>query len=108
MALAGGLGLLALAGGAWAYVESIRPQLDLGVGYAARVACGCRFVGHRSLGDCKKDFEPGMERITLDGNEDRLEVTASVPLIASRTVRYSAALGCQAEPFRGTALTVEH
>ncbi len=108
MTLAGGIALLALAGGAWAYVESIRPQLDLGVGYAARVACGCHFIGNRSLGDCKKDFEPGMERIALDANEDRREVTASVPLIASRTVRYSAALGCQAEPFKGTPLKVGH
>lgn len=106
--LAAGAVALALGAGGYGYVQSIKPQLELGVGYAARVACGCHFIGGRSIGDCRKDFEPGMEPIQLAVDADRREVTASVPLIASRTVRYSNALGCQPEAFTGTPLVVKH
>lgn len=92
--------------GAWLYVRSMRPQLELGVGYGARVACGCRYLGNRPLAQCYKDFEPGMEQIRLSEDAAARTVTAYVPLIASRTVRYDPVLGCQPEPFRGTPLKV--
>jgi hypothetical protein len=98
--------VLAVAVGGYAYVQSIRPQLELGVGYAARVACGCRYVGNRPLADCRKDFEPGMEPIQLSEDAATKTVTASVPLIASRSVRYDPVLMCVPEPFKGTALVV--
>jgi hypothetical protein len=103
-----GLAALALLGGGYAYVQTMRPQLELGVGYAARVACGCRYIGNRSLADCRKDFEPGMEPIQLSEDTTTKSITASVPLIASRTVRYSDAHACQPEPFSGTPLKVKH
>jgi len=92
---------------AWWAIEARRPQLELGVGYAARVACGCRFIGNRSLVDCRKDFEPGMEPIQLAEDVATKTITASVPLIASRSVRYDPVLACQAEPFTGKQLTVK-
>ena len=88
------------AGVAYAYAQSQKPLLDLGVGYAARVACGCRYIGNRSIGDCYKDFEPGMEPITLSDDPATKTITAYVPLIASRSVRFDPVLGCQAAPFR--------
>ncbi len=95
----GGLTLLILlAAGGYAYVQSQKPLLELGVGYAARVACSCRHIGNRSLTDCRKDFEPGMEPIRLSENLKAKSVTASVPLIASRTARFDPLLGCQPEP----------
>lgn len=99
--------VVAIGGFAWWTVEQRRPQLDLGVGYAARVACGCRYIGGRALGDCKKDFEPGMEPIQLSEDVATKTVTASVPLIASRSVRYDPVLGCKAEAFTGRPLTVK-
>jgi hypothetical protein len=87
------------AGAVYAYAQSQKPLLDLGVGYAARVACGCRYIGNRTIGDCYKDFEPGMEPITLSDDPATKTVTASVPLIVSRSVRFDPLLGCQAEPF---------
>ena len=57
--------LVVLAGAALVYARSMTPQLELGVGYAARVACGCRYEGNRPLKSCYKDFEPGMEVIRL-------------------------------------------
>lgn len=92
--------ILALALGAWLYVRSLTPQLELGVGYGARVACACRYIGNRDLQNCRKDFEPGMEPIQLSEDPATKTVTASVPLIASRSVRFDPLLGCQPEPMK--------
>lgn len=97
------VGLL-LAG--FLYARRITPQLELGVGYGARVACACRFIGNRSLADCRKDFEPGMEPIRLSEDAAARSVTAWVPLLASRTVRFDPLLGCQPEPFKGEPLAI--
>ncbi|MFM8498403.1 MAG: hypothetical protein ACKOAN_00105 [Chakrabartia sp.] len=94
--LVAALALLLVGGGIFAYRQ--KPLLELGVGYGARVACGCRYIGNRSLADCKKDFEPGMELIQLSEDTATKSVRASVPLIASRTARYDPLLGCQPEP----------
>lgn len=97
----GGLALvLLLAGAAYAYVQSQKPLLELGVGYGARVACACRYIGNRPLADCHKDFEPGMEPIRLSEDVAHKTVTASVPLIASRSARYDPVLGCQPEAYQ--------
>ncbi len=91
---------------AWAYARSITPQIELGVGYGARVACACRYIGNRDLKSCYKDFEPGMEQISLKDDPKLKTVTAYVPLLASRSVRFDPVLGCQAEPFKGAPLKV--
>jgi len=106
IALGAAVLLIAGAVAAWLYIEQRRAQLELGVGYAARVACACRYIGGRPLGQCYKDFEPGMEVIRLSEDAATKSVTASVPLIASRRATFDPLLGCQAEGFRGTALKV--
>lgn len=83
------------------YAWSQKPLLEVGVGYAARVTCGCRYIGNRSIEDCKKDFEPGMELISLSEDVATKTVTASVPLIASRSARYDPVLGCVVEKLGG-------
>lgn len=92
--------LLCIAGGAYAYAVSQKPLLELGVGYGARVACGCRYIENRPIGDCSKDFEPGMELITLSDDPATKTVTASVPLLTSRSARFDPLLGCQPEPLK--------
>ena len=101
-----GIMLLAALVGAWLYVRSVTPQLELGVGYAARVACGCRYMGNRPLNSCYRDFEPGMEPISLKEDVAAKTVTAYVPLIAHRTVHFDPVLGCQPEPFTGKGTRV--
>ncbi len=102
------LGVLVLAAllGGWLYVRAMTPKLELGVGYAARVACGCRYMGNRPLAQCYKDFEPGMEPIRLKEDAGAKAITAYVPLVASRTVRFDSVLGCQPEPFTGKRVVV--
>lgn len=89
------LGLLVLGGVlAWIYREPIAGYTTVGTAYGARTACSCRYVAGRSLGDCKKDFEPGMEVVFLSDDEEAKSVTASVPLIASDAARYRDGYGC--------------
>jgi hypothetical protein len=96
--LIGSAALITLAaGGAYAYARSQKPLLELGVGYGARVACGCRYIGNRPLSDCYKDFEPGMEPVSLSENAETKTITASVPLLVSRSATYDPVLGCQPE-----------
>lgn len=93
--------LVALLVAAFVYARMMTPKLQLGVGYAARVACGCRYEGNRDLQSCYKDFEPGMEPIRLSDDPTTKTVTASVPLIAHRSARYDPVLGCQPDTFTG-------
>ncbi len=67
----------------------------------ARVACSCRYLGGRELGDCRKDFEPGMELVMLSEDAAAKSVTARFPLIASQTATYRPGFGCQLEPWQG-------
>lgn len=102
-----GMALLAAAAvGVGLYVRGLQPQLALGVGYAARVACGCRYIGNRPLADCRHDFEPGMEPIRLSDDPSTKTITAWVPLVASRSARFDPVLGCQPEPYRGPELRI--
>lgn len=93
--------------GAWLYARAMTPKLELGVGYAARVACGCRYMGNRPLRSCYADFEPGMTPIRLKEDAGAGTITAYVPLIAHRTVRFDPVLGCQPEPFQGSRRKVD-
>jgi hypothetical protein len=98
--------VIAALAGAFAYARTMTPQLELGVGYAARVACGCRYEGNRALGSCYKDFEPGMAPIRLSDDPATRTVTAYVPLIASRSARFDPILGCQPDQFTGKPLSI--
>lgn len=73
---------------------------ETGASYGARVGCSCRFVGGRSLEDCRKDFEAGMELVTLSEDAAARSVTARFPLLASHTATYREGPGCQLEPWR--------
>jgi hypothetical protein len=101
-----GIVVIAVLGGAFAYARTMTPQLELGVGYAARVACGCRYEGNRVLGNCYKDFESGMAPIRLSDDPATRTVTAYVPLVASRSAHYDPILGCQPDAFDGKPLSI--
>ncbi len=95
------LAAVVLAGAAgWYYREPIEGYARTGAAFGARTACSCRYVAGRSLADCKKDFEPGMEVVFLSDDEDSRSVTAYVPLIASETAQYRDGPGCLLEPWQ--------
>lgn len=89
------LALVVLGGAlAWYYRVPMMGYAETGAAFGARTACSCRYVAGRSIGDCKKDFEPGMEAVLLSDDEETKSVTARVPLIASETARYREGYGC--------------
>jgi hypothetical protein len=73
-----------------------------GASYGARVACSCRYIGGRSLGDCHKDMEGPVAWVSLSEDPAAHSVTASYPLIASQTATYHEGWGCQLAPWTGS------
>ncbi|WP_432787841.1 hypothetical protein [Novosphingobium rhizosphaerae] len=67
---------------------------------AARLACSCRYVGGRALGDCDKDMPKGRFPVSLAEDAGAHTVTASVPLAAAQTATYRQGWGCQLQPWR--------
>ena len=68
-----------------------------GASYGARVGCSCRYVEGRALGDCRKDFEPGMAPVRLSQDEAARSVTASFPLLSRQTATFREGQGCVLE-----------
>ena len=80
--------------------QPLTQYAQTGASYGARVGCSCRFVGGRSLADCRKDFEPGMELIMLSEDAAAKSVTARFPLLASHTARLKDGEGCRIDPWK--------
>ena len=94
------LGLALLAGLVAWFWGPLNGFAEAGSAYGARVACSCRFVGGRSLADCRKDFEPGMELVMLSEDSAAKSVTARFPLLASHTARLMDGEGCRLDPWQ--------
>lgn len=71
-----------------------------GASFGARIGCSCRYVEGRPLGDCRKDFEPGMALVLLSADEETSSVTARVPLLARQTASFVSGRGCALEPWQ--------
>ncbi|MEO6041420.1 MAG: hypothetical protein ABIP41_05930 [Croceibacterium sp.] len=95
-----GLAMLLIAAGVLLR-EPIRGYARTAAAFGARTACSCRFIAGRSLGDCEKDFEPGMEAVFVSEDTDDRSVTARVPLIASDTARFLPGYGCVLDRWPG-------
>jgi hypothetical protein len=96
------LALVVIGGAAaWYYREPIAGYSETGAAFGARTACSCRYVAGRPIGDCARDFEPGMEVVFLSDDPETRSVTARVPLLSSATARYREGYGCLLEPWNG-------
>lgn len=82
-----------LALGIW-YYPTLKAQAEVGSAYAARIGCSCRYVQGREMDSCTRDFEPGMEIVSVGDDPSSKTVTGSVPLLASRSARFAGASGC--------------
>ncbi|RDV07888.1 hypothetical protein DXH95_07150 [Sphingorhabdus pulchriflava] len=72
----------------------IKAQAKLGASYGAHIACSCRYIEGRSLASCKKDFEPGMELVSVSDDPENKRVNASVPLLAEAVAERRGEFGC--------------
>jgi len=97
-----------LAGGAVIFVSLVwRPAVAgarMEAAQAARIACSCRYVGGRALGDCGKampegDMPKGRFPVTLSEDTAARSVTARVPLASAQTATYREGWGCQLAPW---------
>lgn len=93
--------LIILLIGVVVYAIRMKPTVELGVGYGAHVVCSCRYIGGRDMQSCYNDYEPGMEMISVSEDEENKRITASVPLLASRSAQFREGLGCVLEPLPG-------
>ena len=93
-----GLGLIGLLG--LVFWGPIASYAVTGSAYGARVACSCRFAGGRSLSDCKKDLEAGMELVTLSEDAQAKSVTARFALLSPQTATFREGEGCVLEKWR--------
>ena len=75
-------------------LPSIRGYARAGTAYGAHVTCSCRYIGGRSLSDCEKDFEDGMEIVSVSDNPDRKRIDATVPLFAHEAAEFREGYGC--------------
>ena len=96
--LALGLGLIGVL--LALFWSQLNGYAQVGAAYGARVACSCRFLGGRTLSDCRKDFEPGMGLVMLSEDTAAKSVTARFPLLASETARLHKSEGCRLDRWR--------
>lgn len=75
-------------------LPSIRGYARVGSAYGAHVTCSCRYIGGRSLSDCEKDFEDGMEIVSVSEEPGRKRIDASVPLFAHEAAEFRKGYGC--------------
>jgi hypothetical protein len=91
-----GLGLVLLAAIAWFALNfaDLRAQAKLATAYGAHIACSCKYIAGRTLGTCARDFEPGMEMVSITDDPALKRITASIPILASATAERRGATGC--------------
>ena len=94
------LGVLAVAALLAAFWRPLTGYARVGAAYGAHVGCSCRYAGGRSLEDCAKDFEPGMELVSLSEDHKARSVTARFPLLGGATATYHEGWGCVLEPWK--------
>jgi hypothetical protein len=93
------IALLFAAYAAWHWSDW-RARASLAAGYAARTACGCRYIEGRTMASCRQDNR-GVEMMwatRLAEDEAERRITATLPLLAAREARYRAGFGCVLVP----------
>lgn len=73
---------------------SLKSNAELGASYAAHVTCSCRYIAGRSLKDCEKDFEDGMEIVSLSDDPENKRLTAYVPFLSKAVAERRGKFGC--------------
>ena len=74
-------------------------QAAQAAGLGARIACSCRYVEGRDLGSCRDDLAgmPWMALVRYSDDPQARRVTASVPMMSTRSARLRAGFGCLPE-----------
>ena len=89
--------VLLVAASAAFYWHPLTADARLAAAYGARQGCACRYIAGRPLGDCRKEFEPGMALVTLSEDAAARQVTARFALLFPQRATYRHGWGCQLE-----------
>lgn len=74
-------------------------QAGQAAGLGARMTCSCRYIEGRALGSCHDDLAgiPWMTLVRYADDPKTRRVSASVPLMATRSARLKPGFGCVPE-----------
>ena len=75
-------------------LAELKGNAKLGSAYAAHITCSCRYIEGRSLTDCAKDMEAGMEIVSVSDDPENKRVTASVAFLAEAVAELRGKSGC--------------
>lgn len=81
------------------YGKAIGQYARTGAAYGAHTGCSCHYIEGRPLGECRKDFEPGMALVTLSDDPPTRAVTARFALMAPTRATFVEGAGCQLDPW---------
>ncbi len=76
------------------FLPVVKGYTGVGSSYAAHVTCSCRYIGGRSLSDCEKDFEKGMELVSVSDDPARKRIDATFPLFGHEAAEFREGYGC--------------
>jgi hypothetical protein len=85
--------LVASALTAWFWTR-MRVAAEVRASYAAQTGCLCRYSAGRSLVSCQGDASVKQSWVGLHEDAPAHTLTASVPLLATQTARWSTQGGC--------------
>ena len=91
------LGLLLALVLVWPWLHA---QSRVAASVGAKVGCSCHYIGGRPLGDCPRDFEPGMGPVWLSDDAATHTITARYAILASQKATWSPGPGCVLEPWK--------
>lgn len=91
--------VIALALTAWFWTR-MRTAAVARTSYAAQTACLCRFAAGRALSSCQADPAIKQDWVGLHEDAGARTLTASVPLLAEQTSRWSPDTGCVQDAWR--------
>ena len=75
-------------------LPALKGNAKLGSAYGAHITCSCRYIEGRSLDDCAKDMEAGMEIVSVSDDPEHKRVTAWVPFLAKSVAELRGKSGC--------------
>ena len=83
---------------AWFWTR-MRVTAEARASYAAQTGCLCRYTAARALASCQGDASVKQSWVGLHEDASAHSLTASVPLLATQTARWSPEGGCVLDPW---------
>jgi hypothetical protein len=84
---------------AWFWTR-MRVTAEARASYAAQTGCLCRYTARRSMASCQGDANVKQTWVGLHEDAPTRSLTATVPLLATQTARWSPEGGCVLDPWR--------